>query len=156
MFKTSQGGRAHVKESVPSEEERQVTAVSSVATVCRASLATAGMLSGALSGIVTVGELSRTQRVVALGPSIPVESLRVSGFDYVLQTPEGQELLIPRWASLCVPPRDDLPQEASVTRERIVSEWPAYLPEILAWNPARMELGERYYIVLPEVMEQSD
>jgi hypothetical protein len=156
MFKTLQVDRHDADGRNPADLERQDRPLGGVAAACRASLATAGLFSGAIGGTVVFGELNRTTRVIPMSQPIPLESVRASDFEYMLLTQDGQELRIPRWGSLCVPARDDMPEAASLTFEQVVSEWPKCLPEIFAWNPVRTKVADRYYLVLPEVTEQSD
>lgn len=122
----------------------------------RISLALVGACSAASAAIVTIGERLRVQRVVANGPVMNIESLKVREFEYIAQRSDGSELRIPRWESLCVPPPDDGVEQGSITPERVVLEWPNYLPAAFAVFDQELVVAERYYIVMPAHVETID
>jgi len=120
-------------------------------TVLGASLGALSMFGGgAAAALSAVGEACRTERVFATGPTISIKSLHLSDFDYVALTETGEEMKIPRWATLCTPPRDDMPESGSITPEQVVLDWPPFIPSVLAWHPIRKTVCDRYYIVMPE------
>jgi hypothetical protein len=115
-----------------------------------------GICSGTSASISAIGEILRVKRVVAHGPVINIESLKVSEFEYVATTSDGRELTIPRWETFCVPPRDDCDEQGSITPEKVVLTWPSYLPTAFAWSDPELVVAERYYIVMPRHVEDID
>jgi hypothetical protein len=113
-------------------------------------LATVGLGGGSFMALSEFGEANRKDRFVDVGEMEKISRWQANDFEYVIQIEGGEEVRIPRWETLAVPARDDSPMEGSIQREVIVSEWPAYLPEILAKQPRETVTGYRYFIVLPD------